>query len=72
MILVLTSRRIQGQEFAVNVVDNLTETSLDLATSIVRPPFCCSVPRELDAIFFAALARYLTTPHELCRRFCLS
>jgi hypothetical protein len=25
---------IKGQEFAVNVVDNLTETSLDLATSI--------------------------------------
>jgi hypothetical protein len=53
MVLVLTSRCIQGQEFAINVIDKLTETSLDLATSIVRSPLysSCRVSRELDAFF---------------------
>lgn len=71
MILVLTSRCIQGDEFSINVVDRLNEKSLplDLSTSIVISPFCCSV-RKSDTFFPAALARYSSTSHELCRRSC--
>jgi hypothetical protein len=30
---------IQGAEFSINVIDQLTNTDLDLGTSIVRSPF---------------------------------
>lgn len=51
MILVLTPRCIQGDEFSIDVVDLLTEKSLDLGTSIVRSPFGCGVPRKSEALF---------------------
>ena len=51
LIPVLTSRRIQGDEFSINVVDQLKDKSMELGLSIVISLFCCGEPETSDSFF---------------------
>ena len=54
MILVLDLRFMQGQDFQITVVDQLTSGDLDLATSVVRSPFVI-VFQERQTHFFCSI-----------------
>ncbi|KAF8256899.1 hypothetical protein EI94DRAFT_1792383, partial [Lactarius quietus] len=60
----------KGGYFSINVTDHLEDTSMDLATSIVRPAFVQSVV-ESRMHSPTALARYIPKGYELRRRRCL-
>jgi hypothetical protein len=58
MFLILTHFYIQGAEFSINVVDKLTDKSLDLGTSIVRF-FWGPVCHEIWAHFVCSIGMVL-------------
>jgi hypothetical protein len=66
-------RRIhQNSDFSIKVEDQLSDTSMDLVTSIVRVsfkfPLYVSTTRRLSSL---ALARSISNRYQLCRWCCL-